>query len=163
MKDLRICVGTLAVLLAAGCTGTSGAASSGHVSAKSVGHVSAKSVGHASAKSVGHASATGQVRGKFVMDGGPLGPNGQQPRERPLPGTVTFTAKGHHSVNVRVGPTGRFVVQLLPGRYQVSGKSPRIIEVLSDGTQLVVPCSQALSVTVSANHTAIITVACLVP
>ena len=106
--------------------------------------------------------ATGHVAGKLVMEGGPLGPGGQQPRERPLPGTVTFTATGHHAVSVKVGAAGTFSVPLPPGRYQVSGRSPDVIEV--DGaTSRELPCSRPASTTVSAGHTATITVACIVP
>jgi hypothetical protein len=96
------------------------------------------------------------------MEGGPLGPGGQQPRERPLPGTVTFTAAGHHPVSVRVGAAGTFSVPLPPGRYQVSGRSPSVIEV-DGGSTRELPCSQPTTATVTAGHTATVTVACVVP
>ncbi len=35
------------------------------------------------------APATGHVAGKRVMEGGPMGPGGKQPGERPISGTVT--------------------------------------------------------------------------
>jgi len=95
------------------------------------------------------------------MEGGPLGPGGQQPGERPLPGTVTFTAAGHRPVTVKVGPSGNFSVALAPGRYQVSGRSPDLIEV--DGaTQREAPCTQPASATVTAGRTATVTLACIV-
>jgi len=106
--------------------------------------------------------ATGHVAGKLVMEGGPLGPGGQQPRERPLPGTVTFTAAGHRAVSVKVGAAGTFSVPLPPGRYQVSGRSPDVIEV-DGGTSRELPCSRPASTTVTAGHTVTITVACIVP
>jgi hypothetical protein len=73
--------------------------------------------------------APGHVAGKLVMEGGPLGPGGKQPGERSISGTVTFTAAGHKTVSVTVGPSGTFSVPLPPGRYQVSGRSPHIVEV----------------------------------
>jgi hypothetical protein len=145
MKSRRICACLLAgPLLAgpllAGC-GTAG------VREPVTGHVTAKAAGH--------------VTGKLVMAGGPLGPGGQQPRERPLPGTVTFTA-GHRTVSVKVGTAGTFSVLLPPGRYQVSGRSPSVLEV--DGaTSRELPCSQPTAATVTAGHTATVTVACIVP
>jgi hypothetical protein len=106
--------------------------------------------------------AMGHVAGRLVMEGGPLGPGGQQPRGRPLPGTVTFTAAGHHPVSVRVGAAGTFSVPLPPGRYQVSGRSPSVIEV-DGGSTRELPCSQPTTATVTAGHTATVTVACVVP
>src|ERR1700755_2824499 len=72
--------------------------------------------------------ASGHLRGKLVMEGGPLGPGGKQPGERPMSGTVTFTAAGHQPVTVKVGASGTFSVPLPPGRYHVSGQSPDIME-----------------------------------
>ena len=40
------------------------------------------------------------------MEGGPLGPGGKQPGERPMSGTVTVTAAGHQAVTVTVGSSG---------------------------------------------------------
>ena len=108
------------------------------------------------------APATGHLAGRLVMEGGPMGPGGKQPGERPIRGTVTFTAAGHRPVTVEVGPSGRFSVALAPGQYQVSGRSPDIIEV--DGTtQRELPCSQPASATVTAGRTAVITLTCIVP
>jgi hypothetical protein len=105
---------------------------------------------------------TGHVAGRLVMEGGPLRPGGRQPGRRPIPGTVTFTSAGHRRVMVRVGPSGTFSVRLPPGRYHVSGRSPRIIEV-SSGAERELPCSQPLAVTVTIQHTAAIAVTCIVP
>jgi len=108
------------------------------------------------------APATGHLTGRLVMEGGPMGPGGQQPGERPISGTVTFTAAGHRPVTVEVGSSGSFSVALAPGRYQASGRSPSIIEV--DGTkQRELPCSQPASATVTAGRTAAITLTCIVP
>jgi hypothetical protein len=110
----------------------------------------------------GHVTTTGKVAGHLIMEGGPIGPGGQQP-VRPIPGTVTFTSVAHRSTSVRVGTSGTFSVRLAPGRYQVSAKSPRIIEVDAAGHDHELRCSQPLSVTVKAGHPAAITVACIVP
>ena len=147
MKPLRICAcavtGLLLSGLAAGCASAGGA-----------------SAGGASAGGPVH-PATGHLTGKLVMVGGPLGPGGKQPDERPMPGTVTFTAAGHQAVTVEVGSSGEFSVPLPPGRYQVAGRSPDIMEV-DGGHSQELPCSQPTSVVVSAGTTATITLACVV-
>jgi hypothetical protein len=73
--------------------------------------------------------ASGHLTGKLVMEGGPLGPGGKQPGERAMSGTVTVTSAGHHPVTVTVGSSGTFSVPLPPGRYQVSGRSPEVMEI----------------------------------
>ena len=106
--------------------------------------------------------ASGHLRGKLVMEGGPLGPGGQQPGERPMSGTVTFTAAGHQPVTVKVGASGTFSVPLPPGRYHVSGRSPDIMEI-DGGRSRELPCSQPTSAVVAAGQTSTITLACIVP
>jgi hypothetical protein len=106
--------------------------------------------------------ATGQVTGHLIMEGGPIQLGQNQPPVRSIPGTVTFTETGHRPASIQVGNSGKFSVRLAPGRYEVSAKSPRIIEV-NNGHDLERPCSQPLSVTVKAGHSAAITVACIVP
>jgi hypothetical protein len=140
MKILRASAGMLAIALLAGCTAA--AASQSHRQV--------------------HSRAFGRVTGRFFLEGGPLGPGGQQPGKRPIGGTVTFTAAGHRPFSVRVSSSGGFTVHLPPGRYSVSGRSPRVVEV-SGGTRRVLPCSQPLRVTVSAGHAASIAVTCIVP
>jgi hypothetical protein len=137
MTQLRICAGALAVLMLAGCASASTPAST--------------------------TPATGLLAGRFVREGGPLGPGGQQPAEIPLRGTVTFTATGHRAVSVQVGASGLFSVTLLPGRYQVAGRSPGIETVGPDGRQQEQACSQPLSATVTAGRTLAIAVTCVVP
>jgi hypothetical protein len=117
--------------------------------------------GCAAAGAQAPAAAIGHLAGRLVMEGGALGPGGQQPGERPLSGTVTFTAAGHRRVTVRVGSTGKFSVRLPPGTYQVSGRSPFIDT--SSGNEQQLPCSQPLSAKVTAGHTANVTVTCYVP
>jgi hypothetical protein len=106
--------------------------------------------------------ASGHLRGKLVMEGGPLGPGGKQPGERPMSGTVTFTAAGHQPVTVKVGASGTFSVPLPPGRYHVSGRSPDIMEI-DGGRSRELPCSQPTSAVVAAGQTSTITLACIVP
>jgi hypothetical protein len=133
MNHLRICVCLLAVLLMAGCAATGR-----------------------------QAPTTGHLTGRLVMEGGPLGPGGQQPGERPVPGSVTFTA-GHQRVTVQVGSSGSFSVRLAPGRYQVCGRSPSIEVSNGPDSEKEAPCAEPLSATVTAGRTAAITVALIVP
>lgn len=135
MNHLRTCACLLAALLTAGCAAT-----------------------------IGQAPVTGHLAGRLVMEGGPMGPGGQQPGERPIPGTVTFTAAGHRQIAVQVGTSGTFLVRLPPGTYQVSGRSPSIeTSSGSGGSEQELPCSQPSSAKITAGHTATITVACAVP
>src|SRR6266571_8752330 len=75
-------------------------------------------------QATGGQATGGRLAGRLVMEGGPMGPGGQQPGERPLSGTVTITAPGYKPVTVTVGSSGTFSVPLPAGRYQVSGRSP---------------------------------------
>jgi len=108
------------------------------------------------------APATGHVAGRLVMEGGPLGPSGKQPGERPMSGTVTFSVAGHQVVSVKVGPSGTFSAPLPPGRYQLSGRSADITEA-DGGTTREPPCSSPASATVTAGHTVTVTLTCVVP
>lgn len=149
MNIARTCAGLLATVALAGCT----------------------TAGHASpvASTSQHVPLTGHLTGRFVMEGGPISLGGQQPGERPLPGTVTLTAAGHRTVTIQVGSSGKFSAWLPPGRYQVSGRTPDIEEASTaqagngsaQGKEL--PCSQPLTVTITALHTATITLTCIVP
>jgi len=108
-------------------------------------------------------SALGHLTGRLLMEGGALGPGGQQPGERPIPGMVTFTGAGHRQVSAQVGSSGTFSAWVPPGQYQVSGRSPDIETGNGSGKWQELPCSQPTSVTVTAGHTATITVTCIVP
>jgi hypothetical protein len=143
MNYLRACGCALAALVLAGCATASAqpTAPTGH-------------------PATGH-PATGHLTGRFLMEGGPMGPGGQQPGERPIPGTVTFTAAGRRPVTVKVGPSGSFSKQLPPGSYQVSGRSPDI--EAGSGKPQALPCSQPASVTLTAGHTTSVDVICYVP
>lgn len=85
----------------------------------------------------GHEPATGQVTGRLLSQGA------GSPGQRPMPGTVAFTAAGQSPMTVRVTNSGTFSVQLPPGRYHVSG-----------------PCSRPLQVTVTAHRTTHFTIVC---
>ena len=120
---------------------------------------------HAASHTTGQmpARATGHVTGRLLIEGGPISPGGQQPGERPIPGTVTFRAAGHRPVAIGVGASGTFSAWLPPGRYQVSGRSPDIITVTDSGNHEVQTCSHPVSITVSARHAATLAVVCIVP
>ena len=146
MSQLRACACLVAAVLLTGCT-AAGAAEH-----------------PASGPAAGNqARAAGHVTGRLLIEGGPIGPGGQQPGERPIPGTVTFTTAGHRPVSVGAGTSGRFSAWLPPGRYRVAGRSPDIETVTSSGKTVEQTCSQPLSVTVSARHAATIAVVCIVP
>jgi len=146
MSQLRTCACLAVALLLTGCT-AAGAAEH-----------------PASGPAAGNqARAAGHVTGRLLIEGGPIGRGGQQPGERPIPGTVTFAAAGHRPVSVRVGTSGKFSAWLPPGRYRVAGRSPDIETVTSSGKTVEQTCSQPLSVTVSAQRTATIAVVCIVP
>jgi hypothetical protein len=146
MNQLRSCAGVLAALLLTGCDAGQ-QTTQGHVTGRP-GHVTGR---------------PGHVTGRLLMEGGPPGPGGRHPGQRPMRGTVTLTAtaKGHPRVTVQVGPSGAFSVPLPPGRYQVSGRSPDIIQV-DGGRKQEPPCSQPLSATVTAGHTVTVSVICVV-
>jgi hypothetical protein len=103
------------------------------------------------------------VTGRLLIEGGAMSPGGKQPGERPIPGTVTFTATGHQPVQVGVGASGTFSAWLPAGRYHVAGRSPSIETVTDSGKYLEQTCSQPSSVTVSGRHAAAISVVCIVP
>ena len=149
------CMATLAVLVLAGC-GTRGGQQ--------------QLPGHAA---TGPPTTAGRVTGRLLIEGGPMGAGGRQPGPRPISGVVTFATGGHRPVKVRVGHPGVFSVALPPGRYRVSARSPAIMTVsngavvgargLIRGAAWEAPCSEPLSVTVTAHHTVRAAVVCFVP
>ncbi|HEY6278837.1 MAG TPA: hypothetical protein VIX86_21195 [Streptosporangiaceae bacterium] len=104
----------------------------------------------------------GTVTGRIVLEGGPLGPGGQQPGTRPIPGTVKFTGGHQGPVTVRTSRAGVFSVRLPVGRYQVSDRSPRLLQVSANGTSSQT-WSRPVTVTVTAHHTTILTLTSIVP
>ena len=114
------------------------------------------------ASAAGQPPASGHLKGRLVMEGGPLGPGGKQPGERAMSGTVTFTTAGHQPITVKVGSSGTFSIPLPPGRYQASGRSSDVMEI-DGGRSRELPCSQPTSAVVTAGQTATITLTCIVP
>jgi hypothetical protein len=161
MNKWRTCACVLGALLLTGCTAAGAAEQSAvHTAAGAAGHALTGAAVHAAA---GAAGSTGHVIGRLLIEGGPMGPGGQQPGARPIPGTVTFTRSGHRPVAVGVGASGRFSAWLAPGRYHVAGRSPDIVTVTSSGKDEEQTCSEPVSVTVTARHTASVSVVCAVP
>lgn len=154
MNRLRVVIGAVAVLLLAACA------------------AAASSTSPQDAATPGHAAALGTVTGRFLLEGGPIGPGGQQPRNRPIAGSARFEAGTGRATEVWVGKSGTFSISLPPGRYHVSGRSASVIQVsngavaggqMISGTKHELRCSQPLSVTVTAGRTAKIAVTCIVP
>ena len=110
----------------------------------------------------GSASSRATVTGRLMLEGGPIGPAGQQPSKRPIPGTVRFADGRHQPVLVHVGNSGNFSVSLPPGSYTATGRSPRVIGA-SNGTSHEVTCSQPVSVTARPRHATRIALTCIVP
>jgi hypothetical protein len=106
---------------------------------------------------------SGKVVGTFIRVGGPLGAGGKQPPSIPLSGTLSFSAGHRRAVAVQVGKSGRFSVWLPAGTYDVSGRSPSIIEMLASGATLESQCSQQVPFAVVAARTVHIAVVCAVP
>ena len=155
MNRLTAGVGAVTVLLLAACGSTTG------IGATGTGAVATGTVTTGTATITG--TATTAVTGRFLVEGGPMRPGGGQPGERPLRGTVTFSAVGGRTVRVPVGRSGAFSVALAPGTYHVSGRSPEIMEVSSGGSQHETVCSQPLTVHVTGQDALKIAVTCIVP
>ena len=102
--------------------------------------------------------ARGVVAGKFEREGGPIAPGGKQ-QVVPLTGTIRFARAHHRTVRVHVGKSGRFSARLVPGYYEISGRTP---DIRGPGRQEAV-CPVPGKVRVSADRTRHITVACIVP
>jgi len=96
--------------------------------------------------------ASGRVVGKLEREGGPIGPGGKQPPVVPLSGTVVFWRRAHRTVRVEAGKSGRFSVRLAPGHYAVWGR-----------VQGYPRCRLPGGLTVSADRTEHVVVACIVP
>jgi hypothetical protein len=133
MNRLQAVTGVAAIVLLAAC-------------APAVAHT----VAHTAA---GGTAAGGTVTGKLQIEGGPIGPGGQQPGKRPWPGTVQFTRTHHHPVTVRVGDSGTFSTHLPPGTYSACSRP----------AGMPAPCSDARKVAVTAGHTTEIAFTFFVP
>src|SRR5689334_6200490 len=173
MNRLTAGAGALAVLLLAACGATTGQGTTGQGSTGTAG-TGATGTGTITTGTVSTGTVTTgtgtttvarttTVTGRFLMEGGPVRPGGDQPRERPLRGMVTFTAAGERTVSVPVGGAGTFSVALAAGTYHVSGRSPEIMEVSSGGAQHETVCSEPLTLHVTGQHTLKVAVTCIVP
>jgi hypothetical protein len=145
MNQWRTCACVLGALLLTGCT-AAGAAE----------YAASQGTSQPPAR------ATGHLTGKLSIEGGPIGPGGKQPGERPIPGTVTLTAAGHRPVTIKVGNWGKFSAWLPSGRYRVIWRSPAVITVTDSGHEEQTS-SPAPPVTISARHVATITLVAIVP
>ena len=145
MNQWRTCACVLGALLLTGCT-------------------AADAAEYAASQGTSQppARATGHLTGKLSIEGGPIGPGGKQPGERPIPGTVTLTAAGHRPVTIKVGNLGKFSAWLPSGRYRVIWRSPAVITVTDSGHEEQTS-SPAPPVTISARHVATITLVAIVP
>jgi hypothetical protein len=103
------------------------------------------------------------VHGTFEEMGGPMQPGKTNPPVRPLAGVVTFRDSGGDALNVTVGASGKFSLNLAPGSYQVTGRTKSIEQQNADGTYSDPPCSSPLTLTVRAGTPAHVTVVCNVP
>lgn len=150
MNALKIAAGACAPLLLAACAAGPAAGHHGET-------------GQGPAQSAPPPGQLGTVTGVFHRVGGPLGRHGQQPKVVPLTGWMRFTRPGHPAVSVPVGRSGRFTVQLPPGTYRVTGITPDIVEVRSNGRQLNGRCRGPQDLRVRPGRTGHITVVCSVP
>ena len=103
------------------------------------------------------------VRGTFEEKGGPVQPGKTSPQVRPLSGVVTFRDSGGSALNVTVGASGKFSVNLAPGSYTVTGRSKSIGQKNADGSISYPPCSSPLTLTVRPGTQARVAVMCLIP
>jgi hypothetical protein len=116
----------------------------------------------AGAAACSHTPTPGTVTGRLMIDGGPIGPHGQQPRPHPILGTIKFTGGQDQVITIRTSRTGVFSGQLPAGRYSVSYRSPHFLAAGRDGTSHQT-WSQPVSVTVTAGHTTKVTLTAYVP
>jgi hypothetical protein len=100
----------------------------------------------------------GTITGRILIEGGPPG----LPVVRPVAGTVEFT-RGHGQVTATAtaGPAGTFSASLPAGTYQVSARSPHLLEG-TGGVSHQSPFGQT-TVTVTARHATRVTLTAIVP
>lgn len=109
------------------------------------------------------ASSGGTITGRLLVEGGPINiRSGRQPGKRPIPGTIRFTSARRRTVTARAGSSGTFTARLPAGTYDVSFRTPRILEVSSNGTSHQTWSSRS-TVTVTPRHTSRIILISIVP
>jgi hypothetical protein len=97
------------------------------------------------------------------MTGGPIQPGKTSTPTRPLSGVITFRDSGGHPLNVTVGTSGTFSVNLVAGSYTVTGRSKQIEQQNADGSVSDPPCSPPFTLTVRPGALVHVTVVCAVP
>jgi len=159
-----------------GITGLTGCSAASSSSAAAEAPVTAKATGTAAATAKATPTGTASrapvdrymaallaVHGTFEEKGGPVQPGKTSPPVMPLAGVVTFRDSGGDALNVTVGASGKFSVNLAPGSYTVTGRSKSIEQQNADGSYSDPPCSSPLTLTVRPGAPAQVTVECLIP
>jgi hypothetical protein len=103
----------------------------------------------------------GTVKGTYELEGGPIGPGGQNPPIQPLNGIITATGRNGHAK--AVAKNGHFTMQLRPGTYKLTGWTGAIKEM--NGSTVVengMHCGSA-TVVVTAHRTAKAALYCYAP
>jgi hypothetical protein len=109
------------------------------------------------------ASPGGTVTGRLLVEGGPLNIRSRrQPGKRPIPGTIRFTSARRQTVTARASSSGTFSARLPAGTYHISFRTPRILEVSSNGTSHQT-WSNRSTVTVTPRHNTRIVLVTIVP
>jgi hypothetical protein len=104
-----------------------------------------------------------KVQGTFEMTGGPIWPGQSGPSVRPLAGTVTFRDGQGHTVGVKVGPSGKFTVNLRAGQYTAIAETRQIEQQNPDGSYSSTPIVRPVTVTARAGQPARVSIVCYVP
>jgi hypothetical protein len=109
------------------------------------------------------ASPSGTVTGRLLIEGGPMNVrSGRQPGQRPIPGTIRFTSTGRRAVTAWAGSSGTFTARLPAGTYDVSFRTPRILEQDSNGASHET-WSSPRTVTITPRHATRIVLISIVP
>jgi hypothetical protein len=103
------------------------------------------------------------VQGTFEMVGGPVRPGQNSTPVRPLSGVVTFLDSSGNPLNVTVGASGKFSLNLVAGTYTVTGRTKNIEQQNPDGSVTDRPCSAPVTLKVRPGATTHVTLVCAVP
>ena len=104
-----------------------------------------------------------KVQGTFEMTGGPMRPGQSGPSVRPLAGTVTFRDGQGHTVDVTVGPSGKFTVDLRAGKYTAIAETRQLERQNPDGSYSSTPIVRPVTVRATAGQPARVSIVCYVP
>jgi hypothetical protein len=100
----------------------------------------------------------GTVTGRYLMEGGPINLAGHTANPWPIDGQVIFHIGGR-TTSAAASQNGEFSIQLAPGIYTVTARTPHVI----GPSQLDSSCYLPQTVTVHPGAAASITVYCAVP